>query len=230
MVIPAIMERNTNGRGLRVWRDASLPSMSTRTVDHIPVKRITPMPMLQGGCHAWPVPDAMLSSLIACSSLVVATNCRLKSGLKLGADRPARYGRSHVNASELSHECLPHSLAAFFEKPGADRELPGSRSEPASPCAHVGQQGDKLNRRFREAVNRLLFVGWGNFAEGSAVAILANSARASQTDRRGMDQACHFPMPLRVAPHASKLRSGKIAGCDRDPSPCSCRRADAQFT
>lgn len=102
----------------------------------------------------------MLSSLTACSSLVFATNCRLKSGVKLGADRPARHGRSHVNASELSHECLPHSLAAFFKKLGADRELPGRRSESASPCAHVGQQGDKLNRRFREAVNRLLFVGW----------------------------------------------------------------------
>ena len=31
-----------------------------------------------------PVPDAMLSSLTACSSLGFATYCRLKSGLKLG--------------------------------------------------------------------------------------------------------------------------------------------------
>ena len=110
--------------------------------------------------NAWPVPDAMLSSLAACSSIGSAAHYRLKSGLKLGEDRPARHGRSHVKASELGHECLPHSLAAFFKKLGADRELPGRRSEPASPCAHVGQQGDKLNRRFREAVNRLLFVGW----------------------------------------------------------------------
>jgi hypothetical protein len=110
--------------------------------------------------NAWPVPDAMLSSLNACWSIGFATNCRLKSGLKFGADRPARHGRTHVNASELGHECLPHSLAAFFKKLGADRELPGRRSKPTSPCAHVGQQGDKLNRRFSEAVNRLLFVGW----------------------------------------------------------------------
>ena len=92
------------------------------TVDHLPVRRITPMRMLHGGCRAWPVRDAMLSSLIACLSLVFTANCRLKSGSKLGADRPARHGRSHVNASELSHEGLPHSLAAFFKKPGADRE------------------------------------------------------------------------------------------------------------
>ena len=109
---------------------------------------------------AWPVPDVLLSSLTAFSSIGFATHCRLKSGLKLGAHRPARRGRSQVNASELSHECLPYSLAAFFKKLGANRELPGRRSEPASPCAHVGQQWHKLNRRFSEAVNRLLFVGW----------------------------------------------------------------------
>ena len=51
---------------------------------------------------AWPVPDAMLSSLFADSSLVFATNGRLKRGSKLGADRPARHGRSHVNASEAA--------------------------------------------------------------------------------------------------------------------------------
>ena len=110
--------------------------------------------------NAWPIPDVMLSSLTAGSSIGFATHCRLKGGLKFGADRPARHGRSHVNASELGHECLPHSLAAFFKKLGADRELPGRRSKPTSPCAHVGQQGDKLNRRFSEAVNSLLFVGW----------------------------------------------------------------------
>src|ERR1700721_991762 len=102
----------------------------------------------------------MLSSLNASWSIDFATHCRLKSGLKFGADRPARHGRTHVNASELSHECLPHSLAAFFKKLGADRELPGCRSEPASPCAHVGKQGDKLKGRLCGAVNRLLFVGW----------------------------------------------------------------------
>src|SRR5208282_1337723 len=105
-------------------------------------------------------PQKMLSSLTACSSIGFPTHCRLKSGLKLGADRPARHARSHVNASKLGHECLPHSLAACFKKLGADRELPGRWSESTSPSAHVGQQGDKLNRRFREAVNRLLFVGW----------------------------------------------------------------------
>ena len=123
-----------------------------RVISIDPDRRVQP--------NAWPVPDAMLSSLHACWSIGFATHCRLKSGLKFGADRPARHGRTHVNASELGHECLPHSLAAFFKKLGADRELPGRRSKPASPCAHVGQQGDKLNRRFREAVNRLLFVGW----------------------------------------------------------------------
>ena len=28
----------------------------------------------------------------------------------------AGHGHSHVDASELGHECLPHSLAAFFKK------------------------------------------------------------------------------------------------------------------
>ena len=102
----------------------------------------------------------MLSSLTACSRIGFATDGRLESGSKLGADRPARHGRSHVNASEFGHECLPHSLSARFKKLGTYRELPGRRSEPASPCAHVGQQGNKLNRRFSEAINRLLFVGW----------------------------------------------------------------------
>ena len=127
---------------------------------HVPSAFISIDPDRRVQPNAWPVPDAMLSSLNACWSIGFATNCRLKSGLKFGADRPARHRRTHVNASELGHECLPHSLAAFFKKLGADRELPGRRSKPTSPCAHVGQQGDKLNRRFSEAVNRLLFVGW----------------------------------------------------------------------
>ena len=110
--------------------------------------------------NAWSVQDAMLSSLTTFSSTRFATHCRLKSGLKLGKDRPARHGRSQVHASELGHECLPHSPAAFLKKLGANRQLPRCRSEPASPCAHVDQQGNKLNRRFRETVNRLLFVGW----------------------------------------------------------------------
>ena len=110
--------------------------------------------------NARSVQDAMLSSLTTFSSTRFATHCRLKSGLKLGKDRPARHGRSQVHASELGHECLPHSPAAFLKKLGANRQLPRCRSEPASPCAHVDQQGNKLNRRFRETVNRLLFVGW----------------------------------------------------------------------
>jgi hypothetical protein len=79
--------------------------------------------------NAWPVPDAMLSSLTACWSLSFAIHCKLKSSLKLSEDRPARRGRSHVNASELGHECVPHSLAAFFKKLGPDRKLLGRRSD-----------------------------------------------------------------------------------------------------
>jgi hypothetical protein len=63
---------------------------------------------------------------------------------------------------------MPSTFARrLLQEAGADRQLPGRRSEPASPCAHVGQQGDKLNRRFSEAVNRLLLVGWVVFGDES---------------------------------------------------------------
>jgi hypothetical protein len=115
-----------------------------------------------GGCaqpNAWPLLDASLSSLTACSSLSLAADGRLKSGLKLGGNRPTRRRRSQVDASEFGHEGLPHSFAAFLKKLRADREFPGRRSVPTSPRAHVGQQRNKLNGRFGEAVNRLLLVG-----------------------------------------------------------------------
>ena len=134
---------------LRKLRFRSLAMSSERERLSIPVPT-----------NAWPIPNAISSSLPARSSLSFPAYGRLKGGLKFGEHRPTRYGRSEVDASEFRHEGSPHSFSAFLKKLRTDREFPGHGSVTTSPCAHVGQQRNKLNGRFGETVNRLLFMGW----------------------------------------------------------------------
>ena len=83
---------------------------------------------------------------------------RLKCFLEFSKYRSSRTRRAKVHAAELCHEGLPHSFAAFFKKLRTDGQFLGCRSVPASPCPHVGQQGNELYRGFCKAVDGLLLV------------------------------------------------------------------------
>src|ERR1700733_381088 len=63
-----------------------------------------------------------------------------------------------MDAAQLSHKGIPHPLSALFQQLCADRKFRGNRSMPASPRPHLCQQRDQLNRRFGEAVDRLLLM------------------------------------------------------------------------
>lgn len=61
-----------------------------------------------------------------------------------------------MDAPEFPHKRFPHARPPLFQELCADGEFVRSAGVPAPPCAHLDQQWHKLNRRLREAVDRLL--------------------------------------------------------------------------
>lgn len=80
-----------------------------------------------------------------------------------------------MNRSKFGHEGCPQFFTTFFHQAGADRHLFGRLRVPQSPGADLGEQGDELDGRLGETVNRFLLV--------SGVASSREQACAHQTSQ-----------------------------------------------
>jgi hypothetical protein len=63
-----------------------------------------------------------------------------------------------MGVAQLGHEGFPHQRPAFFEQLRANRELGRGRQMAAAPRTDVREHGKQLDRRFGQAVDRLLLV------------------------------------------------------------------------